>query len=71
MCEISHKILHQIVGGWTVMRCGAKRYIVEVKENGEKLIKDIVARTPAEARKKFRAKYGEQSEIISVREKNR
>ena len=33
------------------MRCGAKRYLVEVEIDSERLSKHVVARTPAEARK--------------------
>ncbi|WP_010096357.1 hypothetical protein [Ornithinibacillus scapharcae] len=53
------------------MKCGAKRYIVEAERNNEKQINSIIARTPAEARKKFRSTYGDQASIISVSEVKR
>lgn len=54
-----------------MMRCGAKRYFVEAIANEEKIIKTVIARTPAEARKKFRSQFGVQIEIISVKEAKR
>lgn len=50
------------------MRCGAKRYIVRAILHGEEREERIPARTPAEARKIYRSKYGRDIEIISVRE---
>jgi len=51
------------------MRCGAKRYTVLAVIDHEKYEDIIPARTPAEARKIFRQKHGEDIEIISVRER--
>lgn len=53
------------------MRCGAKRYRVKIKADGEKPIKSIIARTPAEARKYTRKEYGATVQILSVREEKR
>lgn len=50
------------------MKCGAKRYFIEVGQNNEKQINSVIARTPAEARKKFRSIHGSEVEILSVRE---
>ncbi|WP_176481940.1 hypothetical protein [Paucisalibacillus globulus] len=50
------------------MKCGAKRYFVETEDNGEKQLKTIIARTPAEARKKFRSAHGIEAQIVSVKE---
>ncbi|QUW23579.1 hypothetical protein JSQ81_08780 [Sporosarcina sp. Marseille-Q4063] len=49
------------------MKCGAKQYHIEFEIRGERKITSVAARTPAEARKKFRVEYGEKSQIISVR----
>lgn len=51
------------------MRCGAKRFHAEIEIEGEKKMLSLVARTPAEARKYIRRKYGELTQIISVRER--
>jgi len=51
------------------VRCGAKRFLVEVEMDNEKQKKTIVARTPAEARKKIRLQCGENIEVVSVKEK--
>lgn len=48
------------------MRCGTKRYIANIEINGEKHIKPIIARTPAEARKSIRKTYGKNTIIHSV-----
>ncbi|MFA8439876.1 hypothetical protein [Pueribacillus sp. YX66] len=49
------------------MRCGAKRFLVEVEADGGKQYKTVIARTPAEARKMVRLKCGDQIHVISVR----
>lgn len=49
------------------MRCGAKRFLVEVAADGEKQRKTVIAKTPAEARKRIRLKCGEQTHVIFVR----
>lgn len=53
------------------MKCGAKRYQVEIEVGGEKQIKSVLARTPAEARKNIRKNYGIETHIISVREEKK
>lgn len=50
------------------MVCGSKRYVVDAIINEEEQNVRVPARTPAEARKKFRAKYGETAKIIVVKE---
>ncbi|HLR75711.1 MAG TPA: hypothetical protein VK077_10575 [Virgibacillus sp.] len=50
------------------MRCGAKRFQAEIEVNGEREIKSLTARTPAEARKYIRRKYGQATKILFVRE---
>ena len=49
------------------MMCGSKRFLVEMKQNGTKQIKQVAERTPAGARKEIRKEYGEKVEILSVR----
>lgn len=51
------------------MRCGAKCFHVEIEIDEEKVIKPVNARTPAEARKTVRRKYGAEAPILSVRER--
>lgn len=48
------------------MRCGTKRYIAEIELKGDKVVKPIIARTPAEARKNIRKTYGKETHIYSV-----
>ncbi len=48
------------------MRCGEKRFIVEIEMDGAKQRKTVTARTPAEARKKIRMQCGEKTAILSV-----
>ncbi|MEN2466872.1 hypothetical protein [Ornithinibacillus sp. FSL M8-0202] len=50
------------------MKCGAKRYVVEAELNGTKWLKTVIARSPAEARKKFRFSYGSDVSIIAVKQ---
>jgi hypothetical protein len=50
------------------VKCGARRYQVEAEVNGEKQSKSILARTPAEARKKFRSTFGADAQINTVKE---
>lgn len=52
------------------MRCGAKCFLVRMEVDGKKQVKSVIARTPAEARKRFREEYGVKPQIISVRESN-
>jgi len=51
------------------MRCGEKRFTVLAKLDDREYEDIIPAQTPAEARKFFRLKHGEDIEIISVRER--
>jgi hypothetical protein len=51
------------------MRCGTKCYLIQIESDGEKQVKSVIARTPVEARKKFRKEYGTEAQIISVRER--
>ncbi|WP_175384511.1 hypothetical protein [Bacillus sp. FJAT-27225] len=53
------------------MRCGSKCFLVEVEQNGEKQIKPVITRTPAEARKTIRIQYGGDATILSVREEKK
>jgi hypothetical protein len=53
------------------LRCGAKCFHVETEVHGEKLIKSVRARTPAEARKTIRGKYGEETPILSARKRKK
>lgn len=48
------------------MRCGEKRFLVTYECQNVQNKVTIPARTPAEARKKFRAKYGAECKVISV-----
>ena len=48
------------------MRCGAKRFFVEIETDGVKQKKTVTARTPAEARKRMRMQCGSQIEVVSV-----
>jgi len=50
------------------MVCGSKRYYAKVKQEGKIYTKSVSARTPAEARKAIRQKYGKGAEIMTVRE---
>lgn len=49
------------------MRCGAKRFIVTYQARNKEKSKEIVARTPQEARRKFRQICGQDIEVKSVR----
>ncbi|HLS65522.1 MAG TPA: hypothetical protein VK029_00890 [Pseudogracilibacillus sp.] len=51
------------------MICGAQRYEVKTRQKDEVHYKYVVARTPAEARKRIRHKLGKDLEILSVRKK--
>lgn len=48
------------------MRCGEKRFLVTYESHSVRNMVTIPARTPAEARKKFRAAYGAECKVISV-----
>ncbi|HLS34953.1 MAG TPA: hypothetical protein VK061_01815 [Bacillota bacterium] len=50
------------------MRCGTKRYIVRAILDDEETEEVVPARSPADARKVYRAKYGRDTEILQVRE---
>ena len=53
------------------MMYGSKRFLVKMKLNGKKLIKQVAAKTPVDARKTIRKEYGESVEILSVIEEKR
>lgn len=48
------------------MMCGSKCFVVKVELNGEQLIKKVNAKTPVNARKVVRGKYGTDAKIISA-----
>lgn len=48
------------------MQCGAECFVVEMEVKGEKLKKEVTARTPAAARKTIRTAYGEEAQILTV-----
>jgi len=56
------------VKGAIHMVCGSKRYYAKVKYEGTEYTEPVSARTPAEARKAIRRKYGKEAEIIAVHE---
>lgn len=53
------------------MMCGSKCFLVEMERSGERQLKKVTARTPVNARKVIREKYGAEAEIISVKEERR
>ncbi|MBS4207088.1 hypothetical protein [Bacillus sp. FJAT-50079] len=53
------------------MMCGSKCFLVEIERNGEKQINKVNARTPVNARKVIRGKFGADAEIISVKEEKK
>lgn len=53
------------------MRCGEKCFLVHIDMDGEEQTQFINARSPAEARKTLRKRYGKALEILSVREERR
>ncbi|MCM3388832.1 hypothetical protein LG296_03355 [Ureibacillus chungkukjangi] len=53
------------------MRCGSKCFLVEYEVNGEIQTSPIIAKTPVEARKTIRIKYGSEPLILSVKEEKR
>ncbi|HWK22941.1 MAG TPA: hypothetical protein VNS08_07925 [Ureibacillus sp.] len=53
------------------MRCGAKCFVVEFEIDGEKQVKQIIARTPVEARKTIRLEYGTSPQNLSVKEERK
>lgn len=50
------------------MVCGSKRYQAQVKYGGTVHNELVSARSPAEARKAIRRKYGQVAKILTVRE---
>jgi len=52
------------------VRCGSKRFQVELELDGQKQTKTVIAGTPAEARKTIRSNYGDTSCVISVRQES-
>jgi mitochondrial fission protein ELM1 len=53
------------------LRCGAKCFQVELEKDSGKLLKPVVARTPAEVRKRIRKEFGTEVQIVSVREEKK
>ena len=53
------------------MRCGSKCFLVELEIKGEKQIKPVTARTPANARKTIRLEYGAEAQVLSVVEEKK
>ncbi|MCM3791527.1 hypothetical protein M3221_24705 [Domibacillus indicus] len=53
------------------MRCGSKCFLVEMEIKGEKQIKPVTARTPANARKTIRLEYGAEARVLSVVEEKK
>lgn len=51
------------------MVCGSKRYDARVEIEGQTYNETVTARTPAEARKALRRRYGKTIDIITVRER--
>jgi len=50
------------------MKCGAKCFLVEIEMNGAIEVKPVTARTSVAARKVIRRTYGDEIDILSVRE---
>lgn len=48
------------------MMCGSKCFLVEIELDGEMKIKRVNARTPVNARKVIRGKYGDDAVILSA-----
>lgn len=53
------------------MRCGSKCFLVEMEIKGEKQIKPVTARIPANARKTIRLEYGAEAQVLSVIEEKK
>lgn len=50
------------------MRCGTKCFLVEIERSGKKELVEVIARTPAEARKRIRIEYGNETDILKFSE---
>ena len=48
------------------MRCGSKCFVVEMEIKGQKQMKWVNARTPADARKAVRLEFGAETAILKV-----
>lgn len=48
------------------MQCGSKCFRIEVEVNGEQKTETVRARTPVNARKVIRNKYGSEAVILSA-----
>lgn len=48
------------------MKCGAKCFLVEIEENGQKRKVPVIARTPVAARKVIRKELGPETKLIRV-----
>ncbi|WP_190279522.1 hypothetical protein [Ornithinibacillus gellani] len=53
------------------MMCGSKCFLVEIKQEGTKQMKEVIAKTPIHARKITRQTYGADIEIVRVKTKQR
>jgi|GEM_PF-1209534 len=53
------------------MKCGAKRFLVDIEVNGERKTITVTARTPVAARKLIRSEFQESVHIIAVREESK
>ncbi|MEH7236679.1 hypothetical protein [Bacillus sp. JJ1562] len=53
------------------MRCGAKCFLVEIEADGKAQVESVNARTPAEARKNIRKKWGTETHILAVKEEKK
>ncbi|GGE57163.1 hypothetical protein GCM10011391_40070 [Pullulanibacillus camelliae] len=53
------------------MRCGAKCFVAEMEVDGQKQVRPVTARTPADVRKTIRLEYGTGVTVLSVKEKRK
>ncbi|MEH7225280.1 hypothetical protein V7112_15835 [Bacillus sp. JJ1566] len=53
------------------MRCGAKCFLVEIEVDGKTEVRQVNARTPAEARKNIRKECGAETHILAVKEEKK
>jgi len=55
--------------GMTDLRCGTKCFIVTIEQNDGETVKEVPARSQADARKMVRKHFGKDMKIRSVRKK--
>ncbi|HIW13261.1 MAG TPA: hypothetical protein H9891_08945 [Candidatus Salinicoccus stercoripullorum] len=53
----------------TDLRCGTKCFIVTIEQNDGETVKEVPARSQADARKMVRKHFGKDMKIRSVRKK--